>query len=322
MKVLICLALVLACFFAVTAYLSKQQVKEAQLDYPPLGKFVTVSGRKLHYVEKGSGPAVILIHGASGNLRDFTFSLVDQLADRYRVIAFDRPGLGYSDRVAPAFEGVFETRAESPSDQARMMLAAAEMLGAKRPIVVGHSFGGGVALAWGLEQSDASALVLVAAASQPWPGSLGLYYRSTASMIGGAVAPLMISAYATQTQISDGIEAVFAPQAAPDGYAEHIGAPLTIRPRSFRANARQVNGLRPHFVDMAPRYQTLTIPVEILHGTADLSVPVDVHALPTAHTIPTAELTLLDGIGHMPHHNAQDEVIAAIDRAANRAGLL
>ena len=55
----------------------------------------------------GEGPDVVLIHGAFGSLRDFTFDLSDRLSERYRVIAFDRPGLGYTDRTDQAYASAF-----------------------------------------------------------------------------------------------------------------------------------------------------------------------------------------------------------------------
>ena len=109
--------------------------------YPPTGPLVPVAGTRVHAHVEGDAdaPAVILIHGASGNSRDFSFDLTGRLADRYRVIAFDRPGLGHT----PALHG----RGESPFEQAALLDAAAEALGVERAVVVGHSFGGSVAMA-------------------------------------------------------------------------------------------------------------------------------------------------------------------------------
>jgi len=108
----------------------------------------------------------------------------------------------------------------------------------------------------------------------------------------------------------------------PDGYIDHIGAPLTIRPDSFRANARQVNTLRPHIVDMAPRYAAeLTVPLEIIHGDTDITVPLEIHSIPLAQQVPHANLTVLEGVGHMPHHTDPQAVEDAIDRIAAQAGL-
>jgi pimeloyl-ACP methyl ester carboxylesterase len=72
---------------------------------------------------------------------------------------------------------------------------------------------------------------------------------------------------------------------------------------------------------MAPHYPQLPMPIEIVHGTADRTVGLHIHAEPLARDAPHAVLTRLPGVGHMPHHAAQDAVIAAIHRAAERAGL-
>ncbi len=295
----------------------------AERDFPPEGQFILVNGRQVHAVVRGQGPDVILIHGAGGNTREFTFSFMDRLSDRYRVIAFDRPGLGYTDRVSPDFDGAFNTDAESPADQAAMLQAAAAQLGASRPIVLGHSYGASVALAWGLNHPDATAgIVNLAGPSHPWPGDLGAYYKVNGSAIGGAIVPPIISAFASDQRIEDAISGIFAPQSVPAGYVDHIGGTLTIRPASFRANARQVNTLRPHIVDMAARYSAeLTMPLEILHGDRDVTVPLDIHSIPLKAAVPHANLTVLEGVGHMPHHAEPDLIEAAIDRIAAQAGL-
>jgi len=78
--------------------------------YPPIGQFVEVRGRRVHYVQAGEGPDLVLIHGASGNLRDWTFDFVDRIAHRYRVTVCDRPGLGYTD-PDPVYTGALASKA-------------------------------------------------------------------------------------------------------------------------------------------------------------------------------------------------------------------
>lgn len=290
----------------------------AERDYPPTGEFVEVNGRKVHAVVGGEGPDVVLIHGAGGSTREFTFDLMDRLTDRYRVIVFDRPGLGYSDHVSQDYEGVFQSDAEGPAEQAAVLQAAAAQLGADKPIVVGHSYGASVALAWALNHPDNIAgVVNLAGPSHPWPGDLAAYYTLNGSALGGAILSPMISAFATQSQIDSTIEGIFAPRPVPEGYVDHIGATLTLRPANFRANARQVNTLRPHIVEMAARYSDeFKVPLEILHGNEDGTVPHEIHSIPLKAAVPHANLTLLDGVGHMPHHSHPDLVEAAIDRIA------
>ncbi|MEM1302114.1 MAG: alpha/beta hydrolase [Pseudomonadota bacterium] len=318
MKFLIAAGVVVAAYVSVTVLAARQE-RQAEAAYPAEGAFVEVDGRQVHYVQAGTGPDVILLHGASGNVRDWTLSFVDAISDRYRVTAFDRPGMGYTDRVA-GYGGAFDADAESPQEQAQFLSQAATQLGIENPIVVGQSFGGAVAYAWALDQ-PAAGIVSLAGVALPWPGELGPFYRINGSGLGGAVVPPLISAFVPESYVQSTINGIFAPQDAPEGYEDHIGAPLSIRTDSFRANARQVNTLYPHIQELSARYDGLTLPIEIVHGDADTTVPLAVHSGPFSERVNSANLTVLPGIGHMPQHVAQAESIAAIDRAAARAGL-
>ncbi|MGR3486183.1 MAG: alpha/beta fold hydrolase [Paracoccaceae bacterium] len=290
----------------------------AQAAFPPDGRIVDVDGTGIHAVQMGAGSDVVLIHGASGNTRDWTFSFAPRLAERYRVTVFDRPGMGYSDRL-PGYGGTFESVGESPAEQAAILSRAATLLGVEDPVVVGHSYGGSVAMAWGLDQ-PARAVVTVAGATNPWEGGLGALYRINGSSIGGAILPPILSAFVSPDYIKSVMGAVFRPQPVPDGYAEYFGGQMTARVSALRANARQVESLRPRVVEMSARYDDFPLPLEIVHGDDDTIVPLDVHGIPLSRMVPDANLTVLEGMGHMPHHWAADEVIAAIDRAHARGG--
>ncbi len=290
--------------------------------HPPEGAFVEVEGRRVHYVQAGEGPDLILLHGASGNTRDMTFGLLPRLRDRYRVTVFDRPGLGYTDRLHAGMDSVFGREGESPAEQADLLRAAAKALGVERPIVLGHSLGGAVALAWALGDPDGTAAVVdVAGVAMPWPGSLDLLYRINGSTFGGAWLPPLIVAYAPDRAIDAGLRAIFEPDPVPPGYREWFAVGLTLRRASIRANARQVNGLRAHVVEMSRHYAGLRMPLEIVHGEADIIVPPTIHSVPLSRIVPGAHLVMLPGIGHMPHHSAADAVVEAVDRARARAGL-
>jgi len=310
-----------------TNYGASQRAQRAKSSYPPLGDFVEVAGGQVHYVQKGTGPDVILLHGAGGNLREFTFDLMGRLTDRYRVTAFDRPGLGYTDRVPGVETGPLAIAGDPPQDQAKMLREAATTLGIAQPIMVGHSFGGIVAYAWAIagltEESpvNASAVVSLAGVTMPWPGDLGRYYTVNGSALGGVVTIPLISAFAPQSTIADIIDATFAPQSTPEGYTAYIGAELTLRVESMRANIRQVNTLRPEVVKLTDQYPALTLPIEIVHGEADTTVPIFVHADEIEKIVPQVNVVRLPGVGHMPHHAAPEVTVAAIDRAARRAGL-
>jgi pimeloyl-ACP methyl ester carboxylesterase len=132
------------------------------------------------------------------------------------------------------------------------------------------------------------------------------------------VAPLL-SAWAPEARLREAVAATFAPQPMPEGYADHIGPYMPLRLPAFRANARQVNTLRPHVVKMERRYPDLRLPIEIVHGAEDTTVPIAVHSEPLSRIVGSANLTILPGIGHMPHHADPGAAIAAIDRAAARS---
>src|SRR5215207_7770034 len=110
-----------------------------QTSRPP-GRFVEVDGVRVHYIARGKGRPVVLIHGNGTMAEDFVIcGLVDQLAKHYRVIALDRPGFGHTDR--PRF------RVWTASAQAHLVHRVLERLNVERPVIVGHSWGTLVALA-------------------------------------------------------------------------------------------------------------------------------------------------------------------------------
>lgn len=288
--------------------------------YPPQGQMLTVDGRQIHAVVSGSGPDLVMLHGAGGNVRDMA-PLAELLADRFRVIRFDRPGMGHTE-ADPQHRGAWSQGAATPQEQAALLARAAEQLGAKAPLVLGHSFGGAVAMAWGLDQPS-SGLIIVSGATLPWPDeyAIGTRNKLLSGRIGGAVLAPLATAFVPESTVQDAVKSVFYPDPAPEAYAQDTGSFLSIRRSTLRANARQVAALYAALSEMAPRYPTLSLPVEILHGTADESVGYAIHAAKLQELLPNSTLTDLPGIGHMPHHTAKSAVAAAVARAAARAGL-
>lgn len=291
---------------------ARQNEARAEAHFPPEGQILQVQGHRVHAVVMGAGPDLVLIDGSSGNTRDFTHSLAPLLARDYRVIVFDRPGLGYSDRI--------NRTGASISQQAALLSNAARQLGAHRPIVLGQSYGGAVALAWAVERPDAlAALVLLGAPTQPWSTPLDRYYRVTSHRFLGPLVIPFITAFVDDARVETAVSDIFAPQMPLPGYLAHIGAGLTLRRDSLRANALQRANLLAEITALQPRYGAISAPVEVLHGTADTTVSLEIHVPRFLRQVPGARLTRLDGIGHMPQHVAQDQVIAALRRAASRA---
>ncbi|WP_162946995.1 alpha/beta fold hydrolase [Ruegeria sp. EL01] len=313
-KLLISLGLAVLGLALVSMWRAAQQEALAEAAFPPEGEMLDIDGVAVHAVVMGEGPDVVLIHGSSGNTRDMTFALAPILAEHYRVIVFDRPGLGYSDSFNPDGETIIE--------QADVLQRAAALLGADKPIVAGQSYGGSVSLAWAITRPDnISALVLIAPAAIPWETPLDGFNRLASTSAGSALVLPLITAFVPDWYVTQALDTVFAPQKAPDGYAEHFGPQLTVRRASMHANAKQRANLLDEITQLQPRYGEIFVPTEIVHGTADDTVGLGWHSERLIEQIPGAELIALPGIGHMPQVVAAPEVAAAIDRATERAGL-
>ncbi|MFT6024135.1 MAG: pimeloyl-ACP methyl ester carboxylesterase [Ascidiaceihabitans sp.] len=310
----LCVVVALLILTGLTMWKVEQRRAGAAKNYPPEGAFVNIDGHSVHYVDMGAGPDLVLLHGASGNTRDLTFSLAGKLAKNYRVIIFDRPGLGYTPRLARV--GV------TISDQADLLSKAAQKLGMEKPIVAGQSFGGAVAMAWAVNHPDRiSAVVSMAGATYPWEGELDAFNARLAHPVFGPILTRLIAAWASADYVAASIESIFGPQSAPEGYADYIGVPVVLNPKSLMANAQQRHDLRPQLQALYTQYPDLDLPIEIVHGDADTTVGVHVHSTRMVDDIKGANLVVLPGVGHMPQHVSQPEVMAAIDRAATRAGL-
>ncbi|MCX8227352.1 MAG: alpha/beta hydrolase, partial [Sulfitobacter sp.] len=124
--------LTLAALAALVQWRAYQREVKANTEFPPIGELLDVDGTMVHALVQGEGPDLVLIHGASGNLRDFTFGMVETLATRYRVILFDRPGLGSTDAL-PRNAGAWNKTSASPAEQADLLQKAADQLGVSNP---------------------------------------------------------------------------------------------------------------------------------------------------------------------------------------------
>lgn len=314
MKLALLLLLGLAALAALTLWKARAHEARAETAFPPLGQFLDVEGHRVHARVMGDGPDLVLLHGSGGNLRDFTLDLAPQLARQYRVILLDRPGHGYTDPVSESGATLRE--------QAALMAKAAQQLGAERPLVLGHSYGGAVALAWAVhERKSLSGLIALSAPSYPWEGGLPPLYRITSHRVLSWIVNPVLTAFVSEARVERAVACVFAPNAVPEGYLAQFGAALSLRRDALRANARQRQNLLTEIRALAPLYGRINVPTEIVHGTIDTTVGLSIHSEPLARQIPDASLTPLHGIAHMPQHAAPEAVIAAIHRVAARAGL-
>jgi len=293
---------------------TQYQVAEIERTWPPLGSFVQAGDTRLHVVRKGAGRPVVLLHGASSNLREWSASLLDPVAEKHEAIAIDRPGHGYSER-GPA-------DAHDPRVQARIIHAALTQMGIERPILVGHSWAGTVVLAYAMAYPENTAGVLfLAGVSHPWPGGPGRHHELGATtVIGPLLAHTVVPGIFAQ-RLDTVLECVYGPNRVPEGYRDRAGVLLASRPANFLANARDVALLKPIVADMAPAYETISAPLIVMTGDADCVLLEELHSPPLAAKVPGAELRTLNNTGHMPHHAQPDAVLTAIDDLVRRSDL-
>lgn len=275
-------------------------------DHPPAGRFLNVRGTRLHYVEAGSGPAIVLVHGASSNLNEFTGSLLPALARSHRVIAFDRPGYGYSERPR-------QREWLDPGQLAALFLEAAETLGCQQPLLVGHSWGASVVMAALVEQPDrVSGGVLLAGVAGHWAGGLGWTYRLGELPVLRSLFAWLLLYPVGRFLLAGGVREVLAPGQPRPQHLRDTAVALALRPRSFLLNVMDTNRLSEYLQALSARYEEISRPLLIIHGEEDALVPYWNHGKRVLPVVRGSRAVLLAQAGHAPHHTHGDAVCREI----------
>ncbi|PJE25946.1 Pimeloyl-ACP methyl ester carboxylesterase [Pseudooceanicola antarcticus] len=311
------LLVLLAGFVVASILRNRRRVARWTAAFPPRGRFIEVQGQRLHVVQDGpeDGPDVVLLHGASINLRDLEITLVPGLVRAgFRVTLFDRPGLGHS---LPCDLHISLRR------QAELLDEAAGKLGLERFILTGQSFGGAVATSWAVHRPERVAgLVSISAPVLPWPPEIPRHFRLLARPLAGPLLARLIAAWLPLARLERELAEQFHPAPLPADYLARSGALLAQRPETLHNDACQRLRLLRDQRAMVEALPRLRLPVELVHGTQDTKVRPDRHAEPLREEIPGARLKRLAGLGHMPHHAEPEACVEAIRRAARRGGLL
>ena len=282
--------------------------------YSPSGSTIEIGGRDIHFVDvKGSGaaslPPILFIHGASGNLLDQVGAYREKLAGQARLIFVDRPGHGFSERGLEKDNNL--------AGHAASYAGLLDELGIKEAVVVCHSMGCASAAAMAVNHPEKiKGLVFVAPATHPWPGGVTWYYNVAALPVIGNIFSELLALPFGQLALNAGVEGVFSPNEAPDNYAVTTAAELVLRPQEFRANARDVAGLKAEVTALQPRYKEIKKPTVVITGNKDDVVWPEIHSIGLERDIAGAELIILDGVGHKPDYARTDVVIDAIKKVA------
>jgi pimeloyl-ACP methyl ester carboxylesterase len=284
---------------------------------PPRGRFVDVPGARLHVHDSGTGPAIVMVHGLAGQLAHYTYGVAGDLERDHRVVAVDRPGAGHSTRAAGASAGL--------SAQAAALAGLIAQLGLDRPLVVGHSLGGAVALTLALEHpGSVGGLALLAPLTHIMddvpPVFRGLMIRSR--FLRGLVA-WTVAVPASIRNSRAALEQVFGPDPVPQDFALRGGGLLGLRPQAYLSASLDLQALPDCLPDLQRRWRELRLPVSVLYGRDDRILSWQANGQALVDQVPGARLELVDG-GHMlpvAHAQASADFIrrAARDLDAARA---
>jgi pimeloyl-ACP methyl ester carboxylesterase len=279
---------------------------------PPRGRFIDVDGARIHYLDEGTGPTLLLVHGLAGQMLNFTHSLLGKLTLHFRVIVLDRPGSGYSTRPKGASATI--------SAQARMISGFCQELKLGRPLIVGHSLGGAIALALALNHPEQVAGLALLAPVTHRPERVPPPFDGMAiasPLLRGLVARTLATPLSIVNR-ERALAMLFGPQPVPHDFAVAGGGLLNLRPCSLIGASTDLMGTSAELGEMPSRYKELTVPVGILYGTGDRILDPVLHGKGLAAKVAGADLELIEGGGHMILITSADRAAAFIVRMAQR----
>lgn len=291
-------------------------MRDIEREFPPIGEFEVINGAKLHYVDTGAvddenKPALVFIHGASGNLRDQMPVYRPRLEKDFRLFFLDRPGQGYSE----SFEG-----SNDPKKQADAVAQLLDAHSVENAIIVGHSYGGAVTGAFGVLHPEKTAgLVFLAPVTHPWGTGVDWHYDVGNTPVIGWLFTRLIVPLAGSFIYPNSIVSVFAPNPMPSDYRETSATKLVLRPENFHENAKDVANLEAHVDAFHHRYKEIAVPTVIFHGDKDDVTSAKIHSIDgLSQDIESSKLILLEGVGHKPDYIAADQIEAEIRRIATQ----
>ncbi|WP_201445473.1 alpha/beta fold hydrolase [Belnapia sp. F-4-1] len=295
--------------------MNRAAARRAECEHPPQGTFLNVDSIRLHYTDRGVGQPIVLIHGnvVSGDDYD-TSGVAEGLLETNRVIIFDRPGFGHSERP--------RGRVWTATQQAELLHKALKQLGIERPVVVGHSWGAIVALSLAVRhQADAAGLVLLS----------GYYFwtlRPDVLLVTAGAIPVVgdilrytISPWLGRLLMPLQKRAMFSPASVTKRFQREYSDAMALRPSQIRATSVDGTLMIPGALGLRRHYADLRMPVLILAGSGDKVVwkrnAERLHA-----AIPGSTLRIIEGAGHMVHHSDPGQVVEAIQWIAGTAAKL
>jgi len=286
--------------------------QKAEQLLPPSGQFAQLGSTKIHFLDQGTGPTILLIHGLAGNLHNFSYGVSTALSKRFRVITVDRPACGYSTREAHA-----DASLEAQADTLVELLTHLQIESA---VVVGHSLGGAISLAMAQRHPDrVKALALIAPLThlpdEPSPVFKALDVPSPwlRKVLGWTLA-----IPGTLYRMSVSLKVIFGPERAPSDFAIRGGGILSLKPHTFISASTDLQNASWSMPNIEAAYANMTTPVSVLFAREDRILDCKLNAEDLPSRIPGAQITLVNG-GHMLPVTQVELTTQFIEDAAGKA---
>jgi pimeloyl-ACP methyl ester carboxylesterase len=258
------------------------------------GSPINAGGVTFNVHQQGQGQPVILIHGLTGQMRQFTYGVATLLAPHFHVITIDRPGSGHSVRPTGM-----------SADISAQATAIADLIGKLRlgpAVIAGHSLGGAIALTLAVEHPHCvSALALLAPLTH-LPKNYAVPLRFRVFAIGSSwLRTLLAWTIATPGSLLCRpvvLGQAFGPEPVPPDYSARGGGLMSVCPHHLIAASLDLQAIPERLPAVCARYHELRIPVQVLFGRQDRILSWKKNGQALVDKVPQATLTLVDG-GHM-----------------------
>lgn len=304
-KGILYIAGVLIAFIALLFVLGSTYERDLTIPSGFAGRHLDVDGVSLRYVQTGQGPDVLLIHGSMGMAEDWE-AVIPLLAKKYRVTAIDRAG--------NAFSGALPGR-HTIAANARLIRRFAEILQLKDVVVVGHSYGGAIALKLATEDMlPVRGYVLLAPAAIA-SHEVPLLNRAMALPAIGLGLARVLEPLGTRRMVEKGLKLAVAPDdvaVPPDFYDKRVV--LWSNPGTVAVFAQQSAAFNEEVAAMGSMYRAIRKPVIIVQGDRDVFARLVGEARTLAQQLPHASLVELKQTGHYLQYRHPEAVSAAIDK--------
>ena len=266
--------------------------KKAEQLLPPAGTFAQLGSTRLHYVDQGQGPVIVMIHGLAGNLQNFTYGVASPLAQTHRVICVDRPGCGYSKRASNA-DASLEAQADT-------IVSLLDHLQIESAVFVGHSLGGAISLAAAQRHPErVKSLDLIAPLTHlPDAPSPAFKALDVPSPVLRSILGWTLAIPGTLYRMSLSLKIIFGPEKAPADFAIRGGGILSLKPQTFISASSDLQNVSWSMPAIEEAYANMKTPVYVLFAKEDRILDCKQNGEDLTSRIPRTHLTLVSG-GHM-----------------------